>query len=104
MVDELGDTWRYWGDFGGSDGTRMAVLRTIYWEYWETHGGIRDNMVGVLGDAWRYWGAVWWEYRETRGGTPSNPWNNSEGVLGHSLAPPTNERDSACGRVHSLTI
>ena len=34
----------------------MAVVWTICWEYWGTHGGNGGSMVGILGDAWRYWG------------------------------------------------
>ena len=91
-MDELGEASRYWGHYGESHGRHMAELGTIYRGCWGTHGGTGDNVVGVLGDMWRYWRAAWWEYRETPGGTgcPCDPWNNSEGVLGHPLAPPTN--------------
>ena len=39
--------------YGGNTGGRMAVLETVWWEYWRKHGGTRDSMVGVLGEAWR---------------------------------------------------
>ena len=84
MVDELGEAWRYWGHYGESHGRRMAVLGTIYWEYWDTHGGTGDNMVGVLGDGWRYWGVpltpgttqrgsrdIPWPLQQTRGTMPA---------------------------------
>ena len=70
----------------------MAVLEAICWECWGTHGGARDNMVGVLGADWQYWG----QYRlSSLGcmvvlGCPSDPSNNSEGVRGHPLGPQTN--------------
>ena len=34
----------------------MAVLQTVWWEYWGKHGGTEDYMEGDLGDTWRYWG------------------------------------------------
>ena len=36
-------------------------------------------------------------------GCPPDPSNNSGGAWGHPLAPLTNQRDCACGHVHSLT-
>ena len=78
MVRVMGDAWRYWGQYTEDAGIRMAVLGTIWWEY----GGMR-------GDTGEQYGGC------TRGrlavlGCPSDPWNNSEGVLGHPLAPLTN--------------
>ena len=53
----------------------MAVLGSVWWEYWGTRGGIGEQNGGSIGR------------RLAVLGCPTNPLNNSGGVLGDPLAP-----------------
>ena len=77
----------------------MAALGTMYWGYGGTHGGTRDNIVGVMGDAWRYWGAVWWEHQKTLGGTGVSPLTPRTTRGGTGASPgPSNKLEGQCLR------
>ena len=82
--------WEYVGVFpkpgtnSGRYSGRLGPPKTSRWEYWGVPRPL-GRVIVVLG-------------------CHSHHWNNSKGVLGHPPAPEPNQRDSACGHVHSLKI